>query len=235
MVLCYHGVTQRPTRHPDDHFGLQVREDRFRIHLDYLRRSYQVISIADYLRARAGELRLPDYSVIITFDDGYRNFYTAAAPVLESYQMTAAMFLISNRVVPNQSRPGMWREEDDHDYVSWHEVRDLIERGFAFGSHTCSHQKLPQLSPDQVEHELRDSKSLIERQTKTDRLPLAYPYGMTTDQIAARAASHGYACAFTSHRGFNDRHTDAFMLHRTLIGDGDDAAAFAARVAGLTR
>jgi hypothetical protein len=58
---------------------------------------------------------------------------------------------------------------------------------------------------------------------------------MTTDQIAARAASHGYACAFTSNSGFNDRHTDAFMLHRTLIGDGDDAAAFAARVAGLTR
>jgi peptidoglycan/xylan/chitin deacetylase (PgdA/CDA1 family) len=212
-----------------------VREDRFRIHLDYLRQYYQVISIPDYLRARAGEFRLPDYSVVITFDDGYRNFYTAAAPVLESYQMTAAMFLISNRVVQNGSKPQQWREEDDQEYVSWKEVGDLIERGFAFGSHTCSHQKLPQLSPDQVEHELRDSKSLIQRHIKTDSLPLAYPYGMTTDQIAARAASDGYACAFTSNSGFNDQYTDAFMLHRTLIGDGDDKAAFAARVAGLTR
>lgn len=235
MVLCYHGVTQRSARHPDDRFGLHVREDRFRRHLDYLRRYYRVISMPDYLRARAGQFQLPDYSLMITFDDGHRNFYTVAAPLLERYQMTATMFLISNRVVSNGSRPGTWRDADDQDYLSWSEVQDLIARGFSFGSHTCSHQKLPQLTSDQVEDELRESKSTIQRYLKTDRLPLAYPYGMTTHQISARAASVGYICAFVSKSGFNDHRTDAFMLHRTLIGDGDDVAAFAARVAGLTR
>ncbi len=235
VVLCYHGVTKRSTRHPDDHFGLHVRDDRFRQHLDYLRRHYRVISLRDYLRARDGKLELPCYSAVITFDDGHRNFYTVAAPLLENYQMPAVMFLISNRVATNGSRPETWRESDDQVYLSWNEVRELTARGFEFGSHTCSHQRLPQISKDDVARELGDSKSAIEQHVASDGLPLAYPFGMTSDEIAARAAALGYACAFTTDTGFNDKATDLFKLHRTLIGDDDDVAAFAARVAGLTR
>ena len=235
IVLCYHGVTKRADRHPDDRFGLHVREDRFRAHLDYLQRHYQVISFRDYLNAREGKLKLPDYSAVITFDDGHRNFYTAAAPLLESCQMTAVMFLISNRVITNDAPAKAWCETDDQDYLSWTEVRELMTRGFEFGSHTCSHQKLPQISADDAERELRDSKTTIENYVAADGLPLAYPYGMTTDQIALRAAAVGYSCAFTTETGFNHWTTPLFKLHRTLIGDNDDIPAFAARMAGLTR
>lgn len=235
VVLCYHGVTQRATRDPDDRFGLQVRENRFRCHLDYLNRRYRVISFRDYLRARASQAELPDYSAIITFDDGHRNFYTAAAPLLEHHQMPAVMFLISDRVAASDSQSQTWYDNDDHDYLSWNEVRKLISRGFEFGSHTCSHQKLPQISTQDLEHELQDSKTAIEEHVKTEGLPLAYPYGMTTDDIAGRAAALGYSCAFTTKTGFNNHTTELFKLHRTLIGDDDDIPAFAARLAGLTR
>ena len=104
VVLCFHGVTKRSERHPEDRFGLQVREDRFLRHLEYLQRHYRVISFRDYLRAREGKSQLPDYSAVITFDDGHRNFYTAAAPLLENHGMPALMFLISNRVIANASK-----------------------------------------------------------------------------------------------------------------------------------
>lgn len=235
VVLCYHGVTERATRHPDDRFGLHVREDRFRDHLDYLRRHYRVISLRDYLGARKGQWQLPDYAVVITFDDGHRNFYTAAAPLLENLQMPAVMFLISDRVATNGMQSQTWSDNDDREYLSWNEVRELTTRGFEFGSHTCSHQKLSQISPDEIEHELSDSKTTIEHQVKTDGLPLAYPFGMTNEYIASRAAALAYSCAFTTETGFNNQMTELFKLHRTLIGDDDDIAAFAARVAGLTR
>lgn len=235
VVLCYHGVTKRSSRHPEDRFGLHVREERFRAHLDYLRRHYRVISIRDYLQAREGQWQLPDYSAVITFDDGHRNFYTAAAALLEKHQMPAMMFLISNRIVANGSKSPAWRESDDQDYLSWNEVRELMARGFEFGSHTCSHQRLPRISQDDVERELGDSKSAIEQHAAIDGLPLAYPYGMTSDDIAARAAALGYSCAFTTATGFNNKTTNLFRLHRTLIGDDDDLVAFATRVAGLTR
>jgi peptidoglycan/xylan/chitin deacetylase (PgdA/CDA1 family) len=235
VALCYHGVTHRPTRHPDDRFGLHVRADRFRRQLEYLGRHYQVIAFRDYLRAREGKMRLPNYSVLVTFDDGHRNFYTSAAPLLQDFSMPALMFLISNRVVGDELRPKQWTETDDQNYLSWHEVKELGAQGFEFGSHTCSHHKLPQLSAAEVEHELRDSRTAIQEHLATETLPLAYPYGMANDAIAARTADVGYVCAFTSATGFNDAKTDTFRLHRTLIGDDDDTAAFAARLAGLTR
>jgi peptidoglycan/xylan/chitin deacetylase (PgdA/CDA1 family) len=235
VVLCYHGVTRRSTRHPDDRFGLHVREQRFRDHLDYLQRHYRVISFRDYLRARDDQFELPDYSAVITFDDGHRNFYTAAAPLLETHQMPALMFLISNRVAAKGAKPKTWLENDDQDYLSWIEVNELITRGFEFGSHTCSHQKLSQIPPADAERELSDSKRAIEQQITADGLPLAYPYGMTTNDIAKRAETLGYSCAFTTDTGFNSQTTQLFKLHRTLIGDDDDVPAFAARLAGLTR
>src|SRR5687768_14113742 len=162
VVLCYHGVTQRHARAATDRFGLHVREDHFRTQLDYLLRNYRVIPFRDYLRARVEALKLPDYSAVITFDDGYRNFYTAAAPLLESYKMPALMFLISERVVDDGVRSADWTETDDQEYLSWLEAAELIKRGFEFGSHTRSHRKLPQLSADEVENELIDSKTAIE-------------------------------------------------------------------------
>ena len=149
--------------------------------------------------------------------------------------MPALMFLISNRVAGDELRPKQWTETDDQNYLSWHEVKELGAKGFEFGSHTCSHQKLPQLSAAEVEHELSDSRTAIQEHLATETLPLAYPYGMANDAVAAGAADVGYICAFTSATGFNDAKTDTFRLHRTLIGDHDDTAAFAARLAGLTR
>jgi peptidoglycan/xylan/chitin deacetylase (PgdA/CDA1 family) len=235
VVLCYHGVTKRSTRHPDDRFGLHVREKRFSAHLDYLQRRYRVISFRDYLRAREGQFELPAYPAIITFDDGHRNFYTAAAPLLETHEMPAVMFLISNRVAANGAKPHTWCDSDDQDYLSWKEVNELTARGFEFGSHTCSHQRLSQIPIEAAEQELRDSKTAIQNNVAIESLPLAYPYGMTSDAIAACADGLGYSCAFTTDKGFNNQTTQLFKLHRTLIGDDDDVPAFAARLAGLTR
>src|SRR5262249_23747957 len=166
---------------------------------------------------------------------GHRNFYTAAAPLLEIHRMSALMFLISNRIVTNGEKAPMWRDGDDQDYLSWYEVNELTARGFEFGSHTCSHQKLPEISQDAAEEELRNSKTAIQNNVALENLPLAYPYGMTSDKIAACAESVGYSCAFTTDTGFNNQTTQLFKLHRTLIGDDDDVPAFAARLAGLTR
>ena len=236
MVLCYHGVTERTVRHPKDHFGLHVRHNRFVQHLEYLQRRYQVIPLKDYLTARREGQSFPNYSVVITFDDGYRNFLTAAAPRLLASGMTASMFLITDRIRNGlAATEGKWIEHDDETYLSWGDIQNLRQRGFEFGSHTCSHTELPKLSPAEIEHELRASKTVLTNQLKMKSMPLAYPYGLASDGIAAKAEALGYICAFTTDAGFNDEETNLFMLHRTLIGDDDDLTGFAARVSGLTR
>jgi peptidoglycan/xylan/chitin deacetylase (PgdA/CDA1 family) len=225
------------TRNPEDPAGLHVRHDRFRAHLEYLQRRYRVISLRDYLAARAEGRKLPQYSVILTFDDGYRNFITAAAPALRHFEMPASIFLITDRIKDNGGSETNrdWVEDDDGSYLSWADVKYLSKDGFEFGSHTCSHPKLPELSPDEVEQELAKAKAAIANRLQLDQLSLAYPYGLTSTGVADKARALGYSCALTTDTGFNDHRTDLFMLRRTLIGDDDDVASFATRVSGLTR
>jgi peptidoglycan/xylan/chitin deacetylase (PgdA/CDA1 family) len=236
VFICYHGVTERETRHPDDRFGLHVRKDRFRSHLQYLQRHYRVISLGEYLQASRAQQPLPQYAAVITFDDGYRNFYTVAGPLLVERNMPAAMFLIVDRVRQNGDSVGtLWADTDDEKYMSWSEIKQLAEKGVEFGSHTCTHRKLTELASAEVDTELRRSKEEITRELKLQDLPLAYPYGFTNDSIASVARSLGYSCAITTETGFNDASTDFFKLRRVLVGDDDDVPAFATRLAGLTR
>ncbi|HEV2905611.1 MAG TPA: polysaccharide deacetylase family protein [Pyrinomonadaceae bacterium] len=236
VFICYHGVTERETRHPEDTFGLHVRKDRFRSHLEYLQKHYRVISLSDYLKASRERQSLPEYAAVITFDDGYRNFYTVAGPLLIERRMPSAMFLIVDRVRQNGDAVGAsWADTDDEKYLSWSEIKQLAEKGVEFGSHTCTHRKLTELPSAEVDTELRQSKDAISRQLQLHDLPLAYPYGFTSDSIASVARSLGYSCAITTETGFNDAGTDFFKLRRVLVGDDDDVTAFATRLAGLTR
>ena len=236
VFICYHGVTERKSRNPEDRLGLHIRKDRFRSHLEYLQKHYRVISLGDYLKASRAQQPLPEYSAVITFDDGYRNFYTVAAPLLSERQMPAAMFLIVDRVRRNGDPvAATWVDTDDEKYMSWNEIKQLAEKGVEFGSHTCTHRKLTELPASEVDTELRESKEVITRELGLPEVPLAYPYGFTNDSIASVAQSLGYSCAITTESGFNDAATDFFKLRRVLVGDNNDIPDFATRLVGLTR
>ena len=176
VFICYHGVTERKARRANDPLALHVRRDLFRAHLEYLQKHYRVISLSDYLKATRAKQPLPEYAAVITFDDGYRNFYTVARPLLIEHKMPAAMFLIVDRVRHNgDTGVASWAETDDETYLSWSEIKQLAEQGIEFGSHTCTHRKLTEISPAEVDTELRKSKEAITRELHSPDLPLAYP------------------------------------------------------------
>lgn len=236
-ILCYHGVTQRPSRTSQDPAGLHVRCSRFLAHLNYLKRHYRIISLRDYLKARQEGSPLPDYSVVLTFDDGFRNFFTTAAPLLNRKGIPATLFLITDWVREHDlGRPDpSWSPGDDETYLSWTQVRALSRNpNLELGSHTCSHSRLSRLSAEEADRELRGSyEVLASRRGTGEPLPLAYPKGDYSSPIAQRAAGLGYRCALTTDAGLNDADTDLFALKRLLIGDDDAAPIFAARVSGL--
>jgi peptidoglycan/xylan/chitin deacetylase (PgdA/CDA1 family) len=238
-IICYHGVSERASRSPHDPFGLHVRGERFIAHLDYLRRHYRVISLREYLAARREGRRLPDYSVILTFDDGYRNLFTAAAPRLTERLLPATVFLITDRVRKDGDGDYAlrWAPTDDEIYLSWAEIGALAQGvNLDFGSHTCSHIWLTRAPFEEAERELRHSyDAMVSHGLGQEGVSLAYPYGAYSPSIVERARSLGYACALTTDEGTNDETTNLFALRRVLIGDDDEVAAFAARVSGLTR
>src|SRR6266576_1404789 len=236
MILCYHGVTERSERSPDDPHGLHVRLPRLAKQLDYLKRRCHVISLTEFLDARRSGKPLPANSTILTFDDGFRNFLTAAIAELRERNFQATMFLINDRVRENGSgeASAKWTPADDETYLSWPEVRRLSSGGtIQFGSHTCSHRKLATLNADESQQELESSRAEISSQLNLSEMPLAYPFGDYSVVVTDQARALGYTCALTTEDGGNETSTDLYTLRRTLIGDNDDEAAFAVRVSGL--
>ncbi|MCU1266346.1 MAG: polysaccharide deacetylase [Acidobacteria bacterium] len=236
IFLCYHGVTECPQRSPEDPKGLHVNARRFARHLDFLQSHYRVIALRDYLQAQREGRPLPAYSVVLTFDDGFRNFLTVAAPMLAARKMPATVFLITDRAGEESDRQLRrdWTAEDDRRYLSWKDVRLLQEtQGFEFGSHTCSHPGLLTLSAVDSRHELQHSYNDLVNHLAIENPSLSYPKGQYSTLLAEAARQVGYACALTTDRGPNELDHDLFTLGRTLIGDFDDEAAFAVRVSGL--
>ncbi|HEV7396570.1 MAG TPA: polysaccharide deacetylase family protein [Pyrinomonadaceae bacterium] len=236
IFLCYHGVTERASRSASDSKGLHVNAKRFARHLAFLQKHYHIIPFREFLRAREENRRLPDNCAVLTFDDGFRNFLTVAAPMLAARKIPATVFLITGKAEEssNQDLPAQWSPLDDERYLSWDEARYLMNvQDIEFGSHTCSHPGLVMLSDADRRHELHHSHDELVSQLKVEIPTLSYPKGQYSDLVADDARNVGYSCAVTTDRGQNELNHDLFSLGRTLIGDFDDEAAFAVRVSGL--
>ena len=236
IFVCYHGVTKSAQRSPTDTTGLHVNHRRFANQLDFLAKRYAFISLGEYLSARQDGRRLPDYSILLTFDDGFRNFLTAAAPLLTARRIPATVFLITGHADFRSSAIGdtSWRPEDDSNYLSWSEARLLKEKyQIDFGSHTCSHSPLLSLSPQEIEHELGHSRDCLSRNLAIETPSLSYPKGEQSQMLAEQARKQGYGCAVTTDRGANEFGHDLFTLGRTLVGDADDKFSLAVRISGV--
>jgi len=224
-IVCYHSVTE--TRVDSDPHKQHIPLQLFLEHLDYLQQHYNVVSLSEYLAARHEKRRLPDYSVVLTFDDGFEDFYAVAAPHIREGKIPATVFVITEcaegRFIPN-----------GESFLNWSEIQELASQGVDVGSHTCSHQNLTELSPSEATKELRESYEVLESRVGRSQLALSYPFGQMSESIAGLAESVGYSCAIANDDGLNSETTSLFKLSRTVIASDDDVATFAARVAGLT-
>lgn len=236
VFLCYHSVTKWPHAVAEDP-ELHATHESFAEQLDYLRRRHHVIALSDYLAARRDGRRLPDYSAVLTFDDGTRNFLTVVAPLLAERNLPAAAFVITEKTTARDgAAPAReWTRADDHLYLSWGEVHDLARQpGIEIGSHSHTHPDLTSLTAEEVRSELAESLAAVAEQTGNAAPALAYPHGRASAQVRDIARALGYACAFTGELGANDMQTDLYALRRVVIAGDDDLPTFVARVSGIT-
>ena len=226
-IICYHSVTSdtAPVHHDPHKQHLPLR--LFLRQLDFLQRRYNVISLSEYVAAKRTNRRLPDYSIVITFDDGFEDFYSVVAPQLQQRKLPATVFVITDRAfgrfVPNGEK-----------FLDWKQIRELAAAGIEIGSHSCSHVPLPELSLEEVARELSESRTLTETHIGVSPVSLSYPFGQTSPSISALAESLGYDCAIASDSGPNDVNASIYQLSRTVIASDDNVSAFAVRVSGLT-
>jgi peptidoglycan/xylan/chitin deacetylase (PgdA/CDA1 family) len=105
LVIMYHGVTASP-EYPQ--VWTQLGEERFKAHLEFLRDHYVFISLSDLERAIRTGNSLPHRSALITFDDGLRNNYSVAFPILRHMGIPAVIFLTVDLIGTDQV---LWVDE----------------------------------------------------------------------------------------------------------------------------
>jgi peptidoglycan/xylan/chitin deacetylase (PgdA/CDA1 family) len=226
-ILCYHSVTDGAEAVQPDPHKQHIPLHLFLQHLDYLEKKHNVVSLPEFQKATRERRALPNYSVVLTFDDGFEDFYKVVAPHLDRRKLPATVFVITDRadgcVVSN-----------GESFLSWGKIRKLASSGIDIGSHTCSHPYLPDLSLQDVTKELSESQAAIRSQLGQAQVSLSYPYGQVSESISRLAKSIGYSCAIASDAGPNGQNANLYELSRTVIASDDDIATFSARVSGLT-
>jgi peptidoglycan/xylan/chitin deacetylase (PgdA/CDA1 family) len=199
-VLNYHQVNN------DAHNILTLSSSEFDAQMAYLAKAgYTTVTpdqLIDYLHDGKS---LPPKPIMITFDDGYEDNYRVAYPILQKYDFTATMFLITDFVGSNGR------------YLTWEQVKEMHDKGFSFGSHTLSHIVLTNASDDDMRVQLIKSREAIEWRLKQKVEYLAYPGGFYNQRVIEVAKQAGYRAAFTTNLGRDKLNCGLFTLNRIPI------------------
>lgn len=170
-----------------------------------------VISLDDLVASRTGRRELAPRSVVVTFDDGFQDFADVAWPVMSAHGFRPIVYLPTAFI----GRAEGWRgiAEPPRALMGWGTIRALARDGVAFGSHTVHHPNLTAMTGDEVEAELRRSRSEIEERIGTEVRHFAPPYGLADDSVRARIAAH-YQTSVGTRLGEARPEDDLFDLPR---------------------
>lgn len=237
--------------------------DLARKHFDVLQARYNIIALADYVRARKeGTVRqLPPKSLVITLDDGHRTNFDLK-PALEHLRLPITIFLCSGVVGTNRhfwwshtrsanearmckrmkdlKRLQFLRERDyqpDQEYDDRQSLAnheiDQLRSCVDFQAHTVDHPILPACTDDEARRQIAQCKKDLERRHNLEIYALAYPNGDYSPRELDLLRRNGFNCALTLDPGLNDEQTDLLRLRRIPLPDDASVNELLVKTSGL--
>ncbi|MDD5078585.1 MAG: polysaccharide deacetylase family protein [Candidatus Omnitrophica bacterium] len=199
-----------------------VSPENFNRQMEYIKKhGYKVITLDELAERIKNNKGFKRNEVVITFDDGYKNNFEYAYPVLKEFKFPATIFIITDFVGKAPS------SDKDKQFLSWEEIRQMSKGQISAGSHTKSHFYLGGVVDDRaVLEELIGSKKAIERETGLPADYLCYPSGGFSQRVKELAAQAGYKGACTTNRGFVRFNRDVYELKRIKVTNSDTVKPF---------
>lgn len=180
-ILMYHYVGENPNPADLQRNYLSVTPDKFEEQLTYLKNnSFTPVSLDDLYGIFNGQTQSPNKPVVLTFDDGYIDFYTTAYPILAKYNFKGVAFIPTGLIGTGY-------------YMNWDQIREIQKSGLVtFEGHTISHPNLILLTPNEALRELKEGKEMLQSQTGYPVNFIAYPYGVSNYQVQELAKQAGF-------------------------------------------
>jgi peptidoglycan/xylan/chitin deacetylase (PgdA/CDA1 family) len=233
VFLSYHSIAS------DGPLFLSVSPDKFERQLALLRRrGYRSGGHAELRSLLRGEA-LRDRTVFLTFDDGYRDTYEVARPLLERYGFRAIVFVLPPLLADGaplvwpgvESAAARWPEVMRS--MTWDMAEEMAASGHEFGAHTLTHPRLTDVDDERLAAELAESRAGVsERLGACDSV--AYPFGDCDGRVAAAAAAAGFEFGFALPFGAQ-RDTSQLMIPRINVDHRDTPARFSSKLSPAGR
>ena len=205
VVLAFHAISDLRDDSILGDYG--TPRARFGEHLDALaRKGWTFIDLDRLLRALDGEEAVPRRAVLVTFDDGYADLVSDAAPVLDERGIPALAFAVAGLV----GRTNEWDQQKGARAVGLATSDDLLTlraQRIEIGAHSYSHRALARVGPDELADEIERCAERLEGLGLPRPRALSYPYGSWNSEVAAQVSRSGYAAAFTVDPGVVTRST----------------------------
>ena len=213
----YHYLSNPPPDADKTRLDLSVTPENFEAQLQYLTdNGYTAVSLYDLYNYLNGGPALPKKPVILTFDDGYRDAFTQAFPLLQKYKMTATFFIVSDFLYAHNP-----------EYLTWLQVMRMSRAGMHIENHTRSHIDLRNRNEAKLAWEFLGAEESIQYFTGKRPMFFCYPSGRYDDNVIKLLKSANIYGAVTTEDGNVHTLSDSFTWKRRRVHGSTTLAQFA--------
>ena len=215
-ILLYHSISEHASR-PFKRWT--VTPDSFRNQLLLLKiNGYSPLTLSEYVECQ-NRRRFPLKPVLITFDDGFEDFYTYAFPILQEFDFSATLYITTGYVGCTSE----WLsnlQEGRRKMLSVSQILELHNNGIEIGAHTVTHPQLDTLSEFTAWHEISESKIWLEAILGSEVKSFAYPHGYYSKRIRQMTLQAGFSSACGVKHAMSHPLDDRYAMARIIIENG---------------
>ena len=203
VILMYHkfGEASFPSTN--------IRIEQFESHIKELKnKNFNVLPLPKILLAIKNKEKLPEKTIGITIDDGYKSVYSVAFPTLQKANFPFTVFISTAAIDKNYKS-----------HMTWDDVRALASNGVEIGAHTDTHLHMTDHNNDILIKEIKTSNKRFQEELGFVPEIFAYPYGEASTRVKKIVRNHGYKFALGQHSGAISGNSDLFFLNRFALNE----------------
>jgi len=226
-ILMYHSISE-PERVNNQLWPFAVSPALFTEHIKYLyEHGYTSLTITQLITLLYHNRQsLPEQPVVVTFDDGYADFFANALPVLKRHNFVATIY-IPTAFVGSTSNWLLREREATHPILTWDQIVEINGQGIECGGHSHTHPQLDLLPLSTARREIVQSKELLEHHLGQKIASFCYPHGYHSVDLQRTVKEAGYTSACGVKHEMSLETTNPFSLGRLQVcaDTGVDALA----------
>lgn len=219
-VLMYHKINS----YYQEASLYRILPDEFDWQMQYLKEhGYHTVDLGAVLDHFQKGQSLPAKPIVITFDDGFRDNYLYAYPILQKYGFTATIFVVTNTVASPETTNMM---------LNWDQIREMADNGITIGCHTLDHENLVRVDLAEAKRQIADAKNVLQEQLGRKIDFFAYPFGEHNPDVENIVRGSGFRAAVTVNPEPVSTADNPFALNRMGIYSNLDRPGFIEKVGG---